>query len=682
MRAQQPFPKFWNRSGDITMESTAPKFPFFPIPAEGETIYSGFCRCAERSGLPDQYILSALTGQNRKTTLLSVLPGHLRVIASALPPGHPWADPAHAIQHHTSLPYFTYFDSPGRRDSAARLLATSTCGNDVGLSLGLTQYRCGAVPKHPRFCSICAAEDEINVGFSYFHREHQLPGVAVCWKHGEILSHGCQQCGPYPIPGRGLSMLGRCKCDGELVPLPAYGNLPKDHAALTWLAVESARLVSSTGTTLSNPRAVLRQLAIDGEFGRGSLPTYTKIGAALSDKYGADTLDWLGVPAWSNGRPSAWVRRLPQVQLTGMKRSPTILFLLFIGLFYESIPELEAAVGKGRYGSPCPQTEASLRSSASAAASSPDKRATIVTPAWARDLQEFLAKHSFRLSAAAADAGISPYAMAVEARKQGLRVPLSRQTAKKLGQEKLSRIRVDLQIGVPKKEVQRRYGVSEWVMFLVELDSPKIAQDSKALKEVATRDAHRRKILDLIARDPGASRSTVFNQLPGTYDYIISNDRDWFYQQFPQRKQPVKEPQRPTRIDRAALDKEFAKTIQDLVPGLLASENRPERISKHRILKHAGFGAKYSADPSAFPKATLLFDKLCESQTDFIKRKIRWAIAELQESGQTISINTLRRKAAVHPSKLRDYREFVINAANKEGAAINMRSFFAGVGQK
>jgi hypothetical protein len=55
----------------IATEAIVSNFPFFPIPAEGKSIYSVFCRCAERSGLPAQYILSELTGQKYKTALLA-----------------------------------------------------------------------------------------------------------------------------------------------------------------------------------------------------------------------------------------------------------------------------------------------------------------------------------------------------------------------------------------------------------------------------------------------------------------------------------------------------------------------------------------------------------------------------------------------------------------------------------
>ena len=125
------------------------RFPFFPTPAEGETIYSGFCRCAERSGLRQGEILRALTGQIRVTSLISALPGYLKTLASSLPAGHPWTNPECSIRLHSALPYYTYFDSPVRRNDAVRTLADNDFSLEVSLALGLGEYRCGAAPKHP-----------------------------------------------------------------------------------------------------------------------------------------------------------------------------------------------------------------------------------------------------------------------------------------------------------------------------------------------------------------------------------------------------------------------------------------------------------------------------------------------------------------------------------------------------
>jgi len=46
-----------------------------------------------------------------------------------------------------------------------------------------------------RWCSACAVEDCDTEGISYFHRDHQIPGVFHCHKHQVPLSGLCDHCG-------------------------------------------------------------------------------------------------------------------------------------------------------------------------------------------------------------------------------------------------------------------------------------------------------------------------------------------------------------------------------------------------------------------------------------------------------------------------------------------------------
>lgn len=46
-----------------------------------------------------------------------------------------------------------------------------------------------------RWCVNCTEEDEAQFGITYYHRDHQLPGVFHCDKHHMALTDGCQECG-------------------------------------------------------------------------------------------------------------------------------------------------------------------------------------------------------------------------------------------------------------------------------------------------------------------------------------------------------------------------------------------------------------------------------------------------------------------------------------------------------
>ncbi|MFT7009732.1 MAG: hypothetical protein ACJAXJ_004284 [Colwellia sp.] len=50
-------------------------------------------------------------------------------------------------------------------------------------------------PKRWRWCPDCVVEDEAFFGMSYYHRDHQLPGVFHCIKHSLGLAEQCDECG-------------------------------------------------------------------------------------------------------------------------------------------------------------------------------------------------------------------------------------------------------------------------------------------------------------------------------------------------------------------------------------------------------------------------------------------------------------------------------------------------------
>jgi hypothetical protein len=81
--------------------------------------------------------------------------------------------------------------------------------------------------------------------------------------------------------------------------------------------------------------------------------------------------------------------------------------------------------------------------------------------------------------------------------------------------------------------------------------------------------------------------------------------------------------------------------------------------------------------PTEFPATNALLTEQAESKTDFLIRKIRWAVAEMATRGQAISTNVLRRKVGISGSLLREYKLLVLEAAQELAANVDPRSFFA-----
>src|ERR1039458_1584993 len=268
-------------------------------------------------------------------------------------------------------------------------------------------------------------------------------------------------------------------------------------------------MVCADGTRCCCVRTEVRRQAVNHGLCRGLLPSYSDIATAMEKQFGVNLLDWLGYPAWTNGRPSAWIRGL----LHQEKRKPAITFLLWVGLFNSSVDAFEAA--------------ATNESEDHLVCGKP-----IGVPDWRATLPQLLAIHSFRLATIAYKVGVCREVVATEARRQAIRVPLSKRTTTRLGQERIERIRADLRAGMLKNEVQKKHRVSRWDILLIELDAPGVDEDQRSAARSAAgeqrRLAHRQRVRDILANDPNTSRTTIAKTSPYTYRSMLAHDKEWF----------------------------------------------------------------------------------------------------------------------------------------------------------
>ena len=149
------------------------------------------------------------------------------------------------------------------------------------------------------------------------------------------------------------------------------------------------------------------------------------------------------------------------------------------------------------------------------------------------ELLRLLVTHSFELATVARAIGISKRRVAAESRKHGIHVPLSKQTVTKLGQEKIESIRADLSAGLPKEEVRKKHRVGRWDILLIELDTPGMTYARKSGAVRKERDTHRHRLLDLLAKNANAGRTTVAKELPVTYNFMLDYDKAWFEENLP-----------------------------------------------------------------------------------------------------------------------------------------------------
>ncbi len=161
---------------------TPKRLAYFPRPYPGEILYSVLARCARHLGnLSQTQIDLLLFGVERRKrniafssrlgTVAAKLPAHCGITAEVL------------LLEHTVFPYYAAIMEPAQRQRAvaSRLAATTTASFS---GTGWKWFRPGDVL---RFCAECYAAMLDSYGEAYWLREHQIPSVLVCPKHGSVL---------------------------------------------------------------------------------------------------------------------------------------------------------------------------------------------------------------------------------------------------------------------------------------------------------------------------------------------------------------------------------------------------------------------------------------------------------------------------------------------------------------
>ena len=151
---------------------------FFPTPYPGEWWYSILCRYHARSG------------RQKAATTLHELYGARPLIHGRLFPGvdcyaitrqlpEQVMTLKKVLLEHTLMPYYLRFYSPEKKQSVFSNLLAGRSGRLTSIQLQTPERKQGL-----KFCPICRSEDIETYGEPYWHREHQIPLMPLCPKHG------------------------------------------------------------------------------------------------------------------------------------------------------------------------------------------------------------------------------------------------------------------------------------------------------------------------------------------------------------------------------------------------------------------------------------------------------------------------------------------------------------------
>ena len=159
-----------------------------------------------------------------------------------------------------------------------------------------------------KLCPACVREDLIDRGSAYWHRSHQIPGVGVCWRHGDALIHACPKCS-HPFY-RKLKLLPNltepCACGWS--PLNETtnhkGSSLEKKVALFAHDLLQRNLPPIGSTVLSS--CYVRQCKKRG-FIFGNNAGIAKLFSSIQSAYGDELLSQID-PAYNTGKHEQWIR--------------------------------------------------------------------------------------------------------------------------------------------------------------------------------------------------------------------------------------------------------------------------------------------------------------------------------------------------------------------------------------
>jgi len=150
---------------------------FFPAPYPNEWWYSVLCRYHVWSGRQTSATtFSELYGS--RSIYVGLFPGRdCLIVLKQIPKGV--LNRKTILLEHTLLPYYLRFLPVDKKRAALKNVLS---GQSIGIKKNQIQTPEGK--QGLKFCPLCYAEDLERYGEPYWHREHQIPLMPVCPRHG------------------------------------------------------------------------------------------------------------------------------------------------------------------------------------------------------------------------------------------------------------------------------------------------------------------------------------------------------------------------------------------------------------------------------------------------------------------------------------------------------------------
>lgn len=455
------------------------------------------------------------------------------------------------VEHHTVLPLYLRFASTNQVNATLNAAALNSSGR-LKFQLGLLTSRFRA--NHPlKACPYCMDDDMNAHSTPYWHREHQLPGVWVCLRHGSKLETS------------NLKATGVSRFHWVLPSSSQFTDAAKP-TALADSAVRLARmvvdLVGRSDVRLSTPMLGAAFRAALAEKGFLTGPKQRLKHAAAGDAYAAFLTPLLDLEQM-DGLPSSADEACTEIARHIAPERSGIHPLRRLSLaawLFDDLDQLLACVD---------------RATAPKALEATDDAKEAPTPVDPRRAQ-FLKVLATGLSTSAAsrEAGIDTTTGMVWAASAGLATPRRPKTLK--GDHRTLLIRL-LRKGVSKADAASYSKVSVQTVTTLLRTEVGLHEAWRFAGFENARLRYRRTWQRFITMNPLSGVKAARMAEPATYAWLYRNDRDWLNEKIGDMAKAARHPQ--PRVDWDKRDRQLA----DLIRGTALHLIEVERVRRIKL---------------------------------------------------------------------------------------------------
>lgn len=155
---------------------------------------------------------------------------------------------------------------------------------------------------------------------------------------------------------------------------------------------------------------------------------------------------------------------------------------------------------------------------------------------------------------------------------------------------------------------------------------------------------NRKKWLDACIQMPTFFKTQIRKVIPDIYAWLYRHDNEWLINNSPIK---VKKDPKNNRVNWNMRDTEILNSAKKSVESLLKSKDKPERISISRTGKMIGYSGLFDKHLDKLPQTKKYLCSIADTPDSYRLKKIRWAIDEIESSGEQASMWKVMRKATI-----------------------------------